>query len=175
MNRFRLVLKNIVYHARANLAVLFGSAVGAAVLTGALLVGDSLRGSLRERTERQLGGTDVILVGSRFFRTEIAEQLPGKVTPVLLLQGALRAGAGEGERRIGKVTVLGIDARFGVPIPPLSPEQVATPQWSEHKPVVLSAPLARELHVAVGDPLILGLAKASTVPKSSFLGERGML
>ena len=38
-----------------NLAVLLGVAVGTAVLTGALLVGDSLRGSLRDRALRQLG------------------------------------------------------------------------------------------------------------------------
>lgn len=42
----RLLLRNLRFHWRGNLAVLLGVAVGTAVLTGALLVGDSLRGSL---------------------------------------------------------------------------------------------------------------------------------
>ena len=36
-------LRNLLYHLRGNLAVFFGVALGSAVLTGALLVGDSLR------------------------------------------------------------------------------------------------------------------------------------
>jgi ABC-type lipoprotein release transport system permease subunit len=169
MTRFSLILRNIVYHARTNLAVLLGCAVGAAVLTGALLVGDSLRGSLRERIERQLRGTDVILVGQRFFRAELADYLPGKVTPLILMQGSLRGGQGDREHRIGKVTVLGVDSRFGVAVPP---NPTSDPQFNTSIPVVLSNPLAKELEAKVGDALVLGLAKASAVPKSSFLGSR---
>ena len=170
MNRLRLFLRNIVYHARANVAVLLGSAVGAAVLTGALLVGDSLTGSLRERVERQLHGTDVILVGPRFFRIPIADQLPGRVIPLILMQGSLRGGAADREHRIGKVTVLGVDSRFGVTIPANLSDD---PQFNTSIPVVLSYHLAKELEAKVGDPLTLGLAKTSAVPKSSFLGQRG--
>ena len=43
----RLRLRNLLFHWRGNLAVFLGVVVGTAVLTGALLVGDSLRGSLR--------------------------------------------------------------------------------------------------------------------------------
>ena len=43
----RLLWRNLWFHWRGNLAVLLGVIVGAAVLTGALLVGDSLRGSRR--------------------------------------------------------------------------------------------------------------------------------
>ena len=45
----RLRLRNLLFHWRGNLAVFLGVVVGTAVLTGALLVGDSLRGSLRDR------------------------------------------------------------------------------------------------------------------------------
>ena len=53
-----LVLRNLLYHLRGNIAVFVGVALGSAVLTGALLVGDSLRGSLRELTLDQLGWID---------------------------------------------------------------------------------------------------------------------
>ena len=55
-----------------------GVVVGAAVLTGALLVGDSLRGSLRDLTLRRLGWVDDALIGGRFFREEAVEGLPAK-------------------------------------------------------------------------------------------------
>ena len=44
------MLRNLIFFWRMNLAVTLGAAVAAAVLTGALLVGDSVRGSLRELT-----------------------------------------------------------------------------------------------------------------------------
>ena len=88
--------------------MLLGAAVGAAVLGGALLVGDSLRGSLHERTERQLGNVDNVLVASRFLREDLPGELPGAVRGALLLQGTVRAG----EQRIGKVTVWGVNDRF---------------------------------------------------------------
>ena len=52
----RLLLRNLLFHWRGNSAVVLGVAVGTAVLTGALLVGDSLRGSLRELTLRSSNG-----------------------------------------------------------------------------------------------------------------------
>src|SRR5262245_45430599 len=110
MTRTRLVVNSLLYHGRGHLAVALGAAVGAAVLAGALLVGDSLRGSLRERTDRQLSGVEHALVAGRFLREELAAQLPGHVQPVILLQGTVRAG----DRRVGKVTVLGVDERFGL-------------------------------------------------------------
>ncbi len=54
----RLLLRNLIYHRRGNLAVLLGVVLGTAVLTGALLVGDSLRGSLRALALDQLGWVD---------------------------------------------------------------------------------------------------------------------
>src|SRR4051794_32252281 len=111
----RLVLRNARYHWRGNLAVLLGIAVGSAVLTGALLVGDSLRGSLRDRAERQLGGIDAAAIFYRPIRAEAADGMPGKTAPVLLLQGSIQtvsAGDEADARSIGRVTVLGVDDRF---------------------------------------------------------------
>ena len=58
-----------------NLAVACGVAVGAAVLTGALLVGDSMRGSLRRLTLDRLGRIDEVLLADRFFRAKLADEL----------------------------------------------------------------------------------------------------
>jgi hypothetical protein len=85
----RLLLRNVFFHWRGNLAVLLGVAVGTAVLTGALLVGDSLRGSLRQLTLKQLGWVEQALVAPRFFRAALADELNADhKCPVILLQGS---------------------------------------------------------------------------------------
>src|SRR5947209_9527036 len=115
MTFFRLLLENLLYHWRGNLAVLLGVAVGTAVLTGALLVGDSLRGSLRAVTEEQLGWVDLALVNQRFFREALADKLSAKQrAPAVLLQvSAARAQNGKAVApRVRQVVLLGVDQRF---------------------------------------------------------------
>ena len=50
-----LVLRSLTFHWRTNLAVVLGVAAAAAVLAGALVVGDSVRGSLRDIALGRLG------------------------------------------------------------------------------------------------------------------------
>src|SRR3954452_16396163 len=110
----KLVTRNLAYHWRGNLAVLLGVAVGSAVLTGALLVGDSLRGSLRARVERQLGGIDAVLLLSRPVRADLADGLPGNVAPVLLVPGSVQVVTANPATApfLGRVIVLGVNDRF---------------------------------------------------------------
>jgi ABC-type antimicrobial peptide transport system permease subunit len=86
----RLVLRNLLYHWRGNLAVLLGVALGSAVLTGALLVGDSLQRSLRDRALGQLDWVDHAMVSGHFFREELARDLGiEKACPAIFLRGSL--------------------------------------------------------------------------------------
>jgi len=48
MSLGKLLRNNLAYYWRTNLAILFGVATAVAVLAGALLVGDSVRASLRD-------------------------------------------------------------------------------------------------------------------------------
>ena len=48
MTKAHLVLRGLTYYWRTNVAVVLGVATAVAVLGGALLVGDSVRGSLRD-------------------------------------------------------------------------------------------------------------------------------
>src|SRR5438132_4670500 len=88
----RLLRQNLLYHWRGNLAVLLGVAVGAAVLTGALLVGDSLRGSLAFWSFERLGWVEQALVAPRFLHEQLADadKLGCRhVAGAILLQGAV--------------------------------------------------------------------------------------
>ena len=53
----RLILRSATYHWRTNIAVSPRRGRGVAVLGGALLVGDSVRGSLRDLVLSRLGRT----------------------------------------------------------------------------------------------------------------------
>ena len=75
----RLLLRNLLYHRRGNFAVLLGVALGTAVLTGALLVGDSLQGSLRELMLDRLGWVEEALVPGRFFRSRLFEDIAARL------------------------------------------------------------------------------------------------
>ena len=87
-----------------------------AVLVGALIVGDSIRYSLRRIVFDRLGKTEFALVsGDRFFRTTLADKLSRKlktpVAPLLLTKGV--AIVGGGERRVTNIQVVGFDRKFG--------------------------------------------------------------
>jgi ABC-type antimicrobial peptide transport system permease subunit len=167
----RLILENLAYHWRGNLAVLIGVAVGSAVLTGALLVGDSLRGSLRARVERQLAGVQFAAMFPRPIRAEVADGLPGKTAPVLLLPGSIEA-AGTSESTapfLGRVSIIGVDDRF-------RPEGVpeGSIDWNgSGKSIALSTRVAQKLGVGVGDQVKLGVEKFSDLPRSSTFSRRG--
>jgi ABC-type lipoprotein release transport system permease subunit len=175
----RLLLRNLLYHWRGNLAVLLGVVVGSAVLTGALLVGDSLRGSLRDLALRQLGWVEHALVAGRFVREELAGELQAEhVCPALLLQGAASSGDEKDPfsvHRAGRVVILGVDERFW----PNAEPPLGRAFWRPTDPadfrtsgVVLNAALARELEVKIGDEVTLSFQKASELPRESLLGKR---
>ncbi len=173
MSAFRLILASLVYHRRMNFAVALGVLAGTAVLTGALLVGDSVRGSLRHLTLDRLGRVDESLVANRFFSAELANGLsaaPGfaaafdRAVPAILLQGSL-SNPDKGNLA-NRVTLLGCGAEFwklgagGPAQPPASGE------------VVLNTRLADDLGVKAGDDVLVRLPLASDIPPDSPLGKK---
>lgn len=166
MNLSRLLLRNLFYHWRGNLAVFLGVSVGAAVLTGALLLGDSLRGSLRDLTLERLGWVDRAMVASRFLRDEYAREIPThRACPAVLLQGSAASASG---KRAGRTTILGVDERFWNAPVPINPEF-----WqSSRNEAVINTRLADELDVRPGDTMELNVQKASAIPRETLLGRR---
>ena len=81
---------------------------------GALLVGDSVRGSLRGLTLDRLGAIDHALVAERYFRPELASEIAGfdRVSAGVLIRGSVenaQTGA-----RASKVNIHGVDETFWV-------------------------------------------------------------
>src|SRR5437773_9623918 len=76
MTSGNLIFRSLRFHARAHLGALLGAAVGSAVLIGALVVGDSIRLTLRDRALERLGQTRLALFsGDRFFTQSLSRRL----------------------------------------------------------------------------------------------------
>jgi len=76
MNTPRLIRRGLWFYRRTHLGVVLGAALATTVLTGALMVGDSVRHSLGRLTGTRLGRTDfVLLAEERFFAANLAERM----------------------------------------------------------------------------------------------------
>ena len=75
MNIPTLVKHNLTHYWRTNLAIVLGVATAVAVLAGALLVGDSVRASLRDLSLARLGKTDLVIMAQGFIREQLADDL----------------------------------------------------------------------------------------------------
>ena len=175
MTELRLVLRNLRYYWRTNLAVVVAVIAGTAVIGGALVVGDSVRGSLRQMSLDRLGQIDDVLIGPRFFREDVAHELAARpafqerfssVAPSLMVAGPFLAKHGETSRRAGGVQVFGTDERLWAL---LEHGDVPVPQGQE---TVLNERLARHLGVHPGDSVSLLVPVPSTIPRESLLGKR---
>src|ERR1700753_3685456 len=71
-----LVFRGLKFYSRAHLGVVLGAAVGSAALIGALIVGDSVRISLRDLAVVRLGKADFALTsGDQLFRADLGRDL----------------------------------------------------------------------------------------------------
>ena len=75
MNLRQIATRSLRHYWSTNLAIALGVAAATAVLTGALIVGESMRSSLRELTLQRLGKIDEMLVSDGFFRTALADEI----------------------------------------------------------------------------------------------------
>lgn len=166
----RLLLRSLAHYWRTNLAVVAGVATAVAVLTGALMVGHSVRESLRAILLQRLGATEVLIASQGFFREDLAAALAASdvgvtanASPLIHVVGAL---AREQTRHSSRsVQVYGVDDRF----------------WNFHgmertgpdgRTALLGRAAADALGVGPGDTLLLRVETKSVIPKESLYGRR---
>ena len=124
MTGWSLLRRTLRYHWRTNLVVGLGVVAATAVITGALVVGDSVQTSLLEMHLDRLGKVDHAILGrDRFVREKLSDDLQAAlgddaaVAPLIMMRASLETGGAEsvGERkglRVGGVMVYGVDQRF---------------------------------------------------------------
>jgi len=175
MSLWRLVQQSLRHHWRVSFSVALGVAAATAVLVGALLVGDSVRESLRRLTLERLGKIDEILVSDRFFRQELVQELSSQeefqrtfsqAAPAILFpQGTIEVTGGGG--RATGILIVGCEASFWDFGEGLRPQRL--PGLDE---IVLNQALADDLHAATESDVVLRLPKGNQVPADSPLAQK---
>lgn len=169
MTILTLVFRNLRHYRKPYLAILAGTIISTAVLTGALVVGDSVRYSLVQLTDVRLGKTRyAIQSGNRFLRQKLSDELSAKtssrVAPVLRLEGM--AVNNNEDSRINRVEVLGIDERF------VSFWNTSIGQPNEDE-AVISQNTADKLGLKPGDDFLLKIHKPSKASENApFVSEK---
>jgi len=164
MKAFTFIKKSLYYYRRTHVGVLLGAALSTAILVGALVIGDSVRYSLERLVLDRLGRTTwAMQTGDRFFNVSLAERLEAKVgyDAAALLQANAIAVAGE--YRANKVQAVGVDARFDA--------VGGCDLYGDLKEdqVVINMRLAKKLHAAAGDDILLRIEKLDAMPKDAPL------
>ena len=165
MNLLKLAIAGLKFHKKAHLGVFLGAVLAAAILTGALAVGDSVRYSLTQQALARIGGIEHALYNpGRFFRTELTNEL-GVAAPTsasILLRGA--AANSEGTARAGRVQVVGVDEAFW------KLGGAGTVNMAEDG-VALNERLAKFLGVDVGDEVLIRVDKPSLLSRDAPLSK----
>lgn len=166
MHRFSL--GSFKYFWRIHFIVALCTAVATGVLAGALIVGDSVKGSLRSLTKERLGSIQHALLADRFFPPEVLNRQ--NTVSAILLNGTVVAP--QTQTRASRVNILGVPENFftfweGSAIPRLNKTSAQT-----FNPIVINAALQRELNVNVGDTLLVNVPQAADIHPEFLLGER---
>jgi putative ABC transport system permease protein len=173
MRHSRLIFRGLTYYWRTNVAVVLGVATAVAVLAGALLVGDSVRGSLRDLVLQRLGRADIVVLSSGFFREALAAEFQRDrafgasfdgVTPLVVLQGLVTDQASG--RRASRVQVYGVDDRFW------RFHGVSSVHGPAARDALVNHALAAEIGAAVGGTVLVRVERPSSIPIESLHGRK---
>ncbi|QDT13272.1 FtsX-like permease family protein [Planctomycetes bacterium K23_9] len=168
-----MVAAGVRHNWRVSAAVALGVATATAVIVGALLVGDSMRGSLRALTVERLGSIDSVLIPGAFFESQgIAKDDVDPVALVLFSSGVVESSDQDDStqtiRRAGNVQIVGCDDDFWE----LDNSGIRPKALPKDNDVVLNQSTAAELGVSVGDQVTVRLPVEQAVPADSPLGRR---
>ncbi|HEV8135174.1 MAG TPA: ABC transporter permease [Pyrinomonadaceae bacterium] len=169
MQTSSLIKQSLLYYWRTNLAVVLGVATAVSVLAGALLVGDSVRTSLRDLVVQRLGRTSFVISSSGFFREQLTDDIQAdpqfvqdglsSVCPLISLEGTVTH---ERSKRVAsKINVYGVDERFWR-------SNQSTHSAPDSRNVFVSPDLAHELGSSVGDSILVQVQKPSAIPLESL-------
>ena len=151
-----------------HLTVALCTAVATGVLAGALIVGDSVRGSLRSLTTERLGAIQHALLADHFFQPDLLQR-ENKV-PAILLNGTIVAP--QTQTRASKVNIAGVTDDFFTFWQEDTAPNLNKPAGQPFNPIVINETLRNELNVQIGDTLLVNMSQAADIHPEFLLGER---
>jgi len=167
MTYLKLVIRSLIHYRRTHLGVFLGTVVSTAILVGALVTGDSARGSLKRLVYDRLGKTEFALhTEERFFRTSLADELSTTLAvtavPSILVHGI--ASNSEKDLQVNNVQVMGIDDRFW-----LLGQQTPVLGDIETNHAIVNQTLAARIGLEVGDHFLVRVPEVHQIPADAPL------
>lgn len=170
MTPLKLIISSLFHYARRNLLLALGFAISTAVLTGALIVGDSVQHSLQDIVSKRLGQvTHVMESDDRYFTDDLVRNIEEaslfEFSGILMENGI--AVADGGRKRLNNVRVLGVDSSF-------SEMDGESDLFGKLKAdsVLVSRNLSERLNLEPGDEFLLRMNRSSLIPLNApFVSE----
>jgi ABC-type antimicrobial peptide transport system permease subunit len=162
----KLFFSGFRHYLKANFWVALGVAISTAVLTGGLIVGDSVKHSLEQSVITRLGNVSHALTsGERYFTSELGHRLNQQgieTSAALRLEGM--ASANGGQIRLNNIQVWGLDNQFQNVV---SPAPTPLGSSNENSSAFISENTAVRLNLSAGDPFLLRIEKGSLLPANA--------
>jgi len=157
------ILKSFLHFKFKHLAVIIGVIISTAVITGSLIVGDSVKYSLKNIVNHRLGKTEYSLsTGEKFVRSQLAKEISQtlniKASSLIIANGVIKNP--ENNSLLNKIQILGIDSAFW------NLSDIEMPEISDED-VFISENTANKLKLSIDDEIIIKFEKLSVIPLNS--------
>lgn len=162
----RNILKTAKYYWRIHLIVALCTAVATGVLAGALIVGDSMRGSLRNIALERLGKIQHAVIADHFFHPEIIKQQD--MEAAILLNGTVVAA--DTDARASKVNIYGVEETFFDFWHQTSRPNMNKQDNLPFASIVINDALQKELNAQIGDAIFVNFPKSAEIHPEFLLG-----
>ncbi|MCY4570616.1 MAG: FtsX-like permease family protein [Candidatus Poribacteria bacterium] len=156
------------YFWQIHLIVALCTAVATGVLAGALIVGDSVRGSLRSITKERLGTIQHALLADRFFPPDVLDRQ--NTVSAVLLNGTVVAP--QTQTRASRVNIIGVTDNFFTFWAGSAAPRLDKTDKQPFNAIVINESLQKELNVQVGDTLLVNVPQAAAIHPEFLLGAR---
>ena len=160
MRSTRYIFRSLIFFRKQHLALLIGTIISTAVLTGAMIIGDSVSHSLTSLTKKRLGNIQYALeTGERFVTDSLSVHMQknGPIQSSGLLHVKAMVIEPENDIRIQAADLYGIDSSFSIfsGLPARSIDDTGV--W-------ISETIAKRLHLGIGQELLVKFRDLNAVP-----------
>lgn len=163
MSLFKLILRSLYYYRKSHFAVFLGTLISTAILTGALIIGDSVKYSLSNLVDKRLGEVVFSMeTADRFvsdtLSSKLAHSLNVKAASVLVLNGISIDPSSA--NRINKTQLIGVDQKFW------DLSKITYTELGDDE-AIISCNLAERLDLQIGAEFLLRVEKKSFIPSNA--------
>ena len=167
LSLIKLSLKSALYYKRTGLLVALGLSIAGAVTTGSLIIGDSVKGSIRHSSLARLGRiTHAVRINgfaTASMTARLAKELGTSISPAIVTKGVVE-NQNSGETA-PIVNIIGIDDSYKELY--LRSDVISLGEGS----AVVNEALAKDLGISKGDSVLVTVDRDSPIPSSSLFAQ----